>query len=296
MAEATNSPSPPPSSPPHQPPPNPKPICTWTHHETENLIQAYREKWYSLNRGQLKATQWEEIAVTISVKCGYEYSHPSSKSAIQCRHRWKSSGSGTERRSKMAAPPLPPPLGSGGDDDEEDEESRSKSRSINYILRKPTYVNRFSAQVSLKRPRVDFVAAEEDGGNVDETADEGIAMAAEIRRFAERWLGWRSRRWIWLEEWRMEMENKRMEMIVNSQTKIVDMVNMMFNTNDDDEDQVMKMEELERKNLTLLPRNHLTVIISVCIVVFQFDQNGSRFSFTLSSVCQVVELKDTSFV
>ncbi|XP_024032328.1 trihelix transcription factor ASIL1-like, partial [Morus notabilis] len=64
----------------------PQPI-PWTHEETVHLIEAYQQKWYSLNRGQLKSPQWEEIAVTVAARCGYDFSHPSSKSALQCRHK-----------------------------------------------------------------------------------------------------------------------------------------------------------------------------------------------------------------
>lgn len=56
----------------------------WTNQETVNLIQAYQEKWYSLKRGQLKAGQWEEVAVTIAARCGYDEAF---KTATQCRHK-----------------------------------------------------------------------------------------------------------------------------------------------------------------------------------------------------------------
>ncbi|KAI9108066.1 hypothetical protein K1719_020939 [Acacia pycnantha] len=82
-------------------PPSPKPLSLvattasptkkpqsipWTHQETINLIQAYQDKWYSLKRGPLKANQWEEVAVTVAVRCGYDYNEPS-KTAVQCRHK-----------------------------------------------------------------------------------------------------------------------------------------------------------------------------------------------------------------
>ncbi|CAO2839909.1 unnamed protein product [Amaranthus hypochondriacus] len=61
----------------------PQPI-PWSHEETLNLIQAYQEKWYSLKRGQLKASQWEEVAITVAARCGLD---EPSKSATQCRHK-----------------------------------------------------------------------------------------------------------------------------------------------------------------------------------------------------------------
>nr|GMD15645.1 trihelix transcription factor ASIL1 [Ipomoea batatas] len=64
-------------------PKKPHPL-PWTPQETVNLIQAYKEKWYSLNRGQLKASQWEEVAIAVAVRCGFD---ELSKSSTQCRHK-----------------------------------------------------------------------------------------------------------------------------------------------------------------------------------------------------------------
>ncbi|XP_010685013.2 trihelix transcription factor ENAP1 [Beta vulgaris subsp. vulgaris] len=61
----------------------PQPI-PWSHEETLNLIKAYQEKWYSLKRGQLKASQWEEVSVTVAARCGFD---EPSKSGTQCRHK-----------------------------------------------------------------------------------------------------------------------------------------------------------------------------------------------------------------
>ncbi|GAB2282066.1 hypothetical protein Dimus_016623 [Dionaea muscipula] len=61
----------------------PQPL-PWTYDETVNLIQAYQEKWYSLKRGQLKATQWDEVAATVAARCGL--SQPT-KTGTQCRHK-----------------------------------------------------------------------------------------------------------------------------------------------------------------------------------------------------------------
>ncbi|KAL1368245.1 hypothetical protein HN51_022386 [Arachis hypogaea] len=63
----------------------PQPI-PWTHQETVNLIRAYQEKWYALKRGPLRANQWEEVAVVVAARCGYDFNHPC-KSAVQCRHK-----------------------------------------------------------------------------------------------------------------------------------------------------------------------------------------------------------------
>ncbi|KAF5192592.1 Alcohol dehydrogenase transcription factor Myb/SANT-like family protein [Thalictrum thalictroides] len=60
------------------------PPIPWAHIETVNLIEAYQEKWYSLKRGQLKASQWEEVASDVAARCGFK---ELSKSATQCRHK-----------------------------------------------------------------------------------------------------------------------------------------------------------------------------------------------------------------
>ncbi|KAL4571909.1 hypothetical protein LXL04_018676 [Taraxacum kok-saghyz] len=64
--------------------PNKPQVLPWTHQETANLIQAYQEKWYSLKKGPLKASQWEEVAITVAARCGYD---EPTKTAKQCRHK-----------------------------------------------------------------------------------------------------------------------------------------------------------------------------------------------------------------
>ncbi|KAI4356599.1 hypothetical protein L6164_000610 [Bauhinia variegata] len=59
------------------------PPC-WSNDETVALIDAYRDKWYSLGRGNLKATHWQEVADAITHRC------PNAspvKTAVQCRHK-----------------------------------------------------------------------------------------------------------------------------------------------------------------------------------------------------------------
>ncbi|XP_065859114.1 protein FIP2 [Euphorbia lathyris] len=93
----TGSPSPPdsstlPSNPlpsipaPPQASSNPRrlpPPC-WSHDETVALIDAYRDKWYTLRRGNLKANHWQEVADAVSRRCPAA-SPP--KTAVQCRHK-----------------------------------------------------------------------------------------------------------------------------------------------------------------------------------------------------------------
>ncbi|KAJ9176579.1 hypothetical protein P3X46_011878 [Hevea brasiliensis] len=293
------SPPPPPEPPSQSPTSNPRPLSTkkpqpvpWTHQETVHLIQAYQEKWYSLKRGQLKASQWEEVAVTVAARCGYEYNHPA-KTVIQCRHKMEKLRKRfrEERRrisltgacswqyfdlmESLERGPMPisarplallPPNDTGDEDDEDNEEEaevevdeeeeeeedygyRSKSRSINYILRKPTIVNRFagsnsgfSREAVNKRKREEMVEEEydddddEEGGRGDRRKGVEMGLAGEIRAFAERIVGMERKKIEMMKEtekWRMEMENKRMEMILDSQRKIVSMISAAFGSQGD---------------------------------------------------------------
>ncbi|CAK7347770.1 unnamed protein product [Dovyalis caffra] len=73
-------------APPTQPSTNPRrlpPPC-WTPDETVALIDAYRDKWYTLRRGNLKANHWQEVADAVARRCPAA-SPP--KTAVQCRHK-----------------------------------------------------------------------------------------------------------------------------------------------------------------------------------------------------------------
>ncbi|KAK7363670.1 hypothetical protein VNO77_05820 [Canavalia gladiata] len=59
------------------------PPC-WSPDETLALIDAYRDKWYSLGRGNLKATHWQEVADAVAQRCP-NASPP--KTPVQCRHK-----------------------------------------------------------------------------------------------------------------------------------------------------------------------------------------------------------------
>ncbi|KAF3793002.1 Trihelix transcription factor [Nymphaea thermarum] len=56
----------------------------WTHEETSHLIDAYQGKWYSLKRGQLRASHWEEVAEAVRLRCGFP---EQTKTSTQCRHK-----------------------------------------------------------------------------------------------------------------------------------------------------------------------------------------------------------------
>ncbi|KAK8934853.1 hypothetical protein KSP39_PZI014956 [Platanthera zijinensis] len=75
--------------PPPPPPPPPSsrrlpPPC-WSHDETLALINAYRDKWYSLNRGNLRAHHWDSVASSVSNDCPSSSAAP--KTSVQCRHK-----------------------------------------------------------------------------------------------------------------------------------------------------------------------------------------------------------------
>ncbi|WCJ38067.1 Homeodomain-like superfamily protein [Euphorbia peplus] len=228
----------------------------WSPQETIHLIQSYQQKWYSLKRGQLKANQWQEVAAAVAARCGYGYNHPP-KTVIQCRHKMEKlrkrfreekrrmSFTGScfwqfyDLMESLERGPMPistRPMAEeidqdaeGEDEFEEEEveeeeeqdeyECRNKSRSINHILRKPTVVNRFADS--------GFGEGAVEKRKREETAEEEemeVRIAGEIKAFTERIVGMERKKMEVMKEtekWRMEMENKRIEMILDSQRKIV---------------------------------------------------------------------------
>ncbi|KAG7578612.1 Myb-like domain [Arabidopsis thaliana x Arabidopsis arenosa] len=242
----------------------------WTHDETLLLIESYKEKWYAIGRGPLKSTHWEEIAVAVSSRSGVE------RSSTQCRHKIEKMRKRfrSERQSMgpisiwpfynqmeeldsnpapISARPLTrlPPNSNNRyvDDDEEEEdnnnyeeeeeedERQSKSRSINYILRRPGTVNRFAGvgggllswgqkERSSKRKRNDG-----DGG---ERRRKGArAVAAEIRAFAERVMVMEKKKIEFVKETvrlRKEMEIRRINLIQSSQTQLLEFINNAFDS------------------------------------------------------------------
>ncbi|KAE8683961.1 putative Cationic amino acid transporter [Hibiscus syriacus] len=58
------------------------PPC-WTKEETLALIEAYKDKWFALRRGNLKASDWDTVSDVVS-----SASDPGTlKSSVQCRHK-----------------------------------------------------------------------------------------------------------------------------------------------------------------------------------------------------------------
>ncbi|KAI9100864.1 hypothetical protein K1719_024226 [Acacia pycnantha] len=121
------------------------PPC-WSHDETVALIDAYRDKWYSLGRGNLKATHWQGVADAVTSRCP-NASPP--KTAIQCRHKMeklrKRYRTEIQRPSAVKAEnnsDSPDEIDHDDDDDEQDlyEEFKnagagSNTRSLNKLYR-----------------------------------------------------------------------------------------------------------------------------------------------------------------
>ncbi|GAB2296644.1 hypothetical protein Dimus_030754, partial [Dionaea muscipula] len=60
------------------------PAPCWTHEETIALINAYREKWYSLRRRNLRSADWDAVAAEINARCAGQ---SPTKTSAQCRHK-----------------------------------------------------------------------------------------------------------------------------------------------------------------------------------------------------------------
>uniref|UniRef100_A0A0D9XMJ4 Myb-like domain-containing protein n=1 Tax=Leersia perrieri TaxID=77586 RepID=A0A0D9XMJ4_9ORYZ len=61
------------------------PPC-WTHEETLALIEAYRDRWEALRKGNLRASDWDDVAGAVTARCG-RFPTATHKSGVQCRHK-----------------------------------------------------------------------------------------------------------------------------------------------------------------------------------------------------------------
>ncbi|CAN6300104.1 unnamed protein product [Urochloa humidicola] len=61
------------------------PPC-WTHEETLALIEAYRDRWVALRKGNLRAADWDDVASSVTARCG-RFPTATPKSGVQCRHK-----------------------------------------------------------------------------------------------------------------------------------------------------------------------------------------------------------------
>ncbi|XP_019178756.1 PREDICTED: trihelix transcription factor ASIL2 [Ipomoea nil] len=267
-------------------PKKPHPL-PWTPQETVNLIQAYKEKWYSLNRGQLKASQWEEVAIAVAARCGFD---DLSKSSTQCRHKieklrkryraerlkpYPNSWQFFDLMDNLERGPLPiaahpvamvkyqnPNYDANRYEEDSDNEAanaagygsvdlkKNKSKSINHIVsgemngtrnmnkrripmhefRKGNFANEPSDDEG-EDEEVDedgIEVEEEDGGDGDSE------LAAEIRGFAERFMRMEKRKIEMMRDtgrFRIEMQKKMLDMILETQRKIADSVTRILEPN-----------------------------------------------------------------
>jgi hypothetical protein len=61
------------------------PPC-WTHEETLALIEAYRDRWETLRKGNLRAADWDDVADAVTARCG-RFPTATPKTGVQCRHK-----------------------------------------------------------------------------------------------------------------------------------------------------------------------------------------------------------------
>ncbi|KAF6170349.1 hypothetical protein GIB67_043039 [Kingdonia uniflora] len=245
------------SSPQLTPPPKKPPPIPWSPIETQSLIEAYQEKWYSLKRGQLKASQWEEVSTSVAERCGYDDNHLS-KTAVQCRHKMEklrkryrserqllsSSWPYFHLMDLMERGPFPinarpinsfAPVRIVSHSTEEDEDEMNKSRSINHILRRPQNkapsFDNFpppsrGLRTSMVRKKMESYEEEEGGGGEVFTQ-----LASVVRAFGEGYVKVENMRMEMMKEterYRREMEKKRTEMILQSQKNIVEAIAKAF--------------------------------------------------------------------
>ncbi|KAI4341600.1 hypothetical protein MLD38_026303 [Melastoma candidum] len=128
------------------------------------------------------------------------------------------------------------------DDDEEDERGfgggrNRRVRSVDYILRRAGVVNRFAASGTDSGARVVVPeAAAEKRKRVEEGGDgkrEKVmrGLAEEIRGMAEKYVGVEEVKMEMVREterWRMDMERKRLDLIIDSQRKLVEAIAKAF--------------------------------------------------------------------
>ncbi|KAJ4964868.1 hypothetical protein NE237_016717 [Protea cynaroides] len=246
----------------------------WSHMETVQFIEVYQEKWYSLKRGQLKASQWEEVAISVAGRCGYD---EPSKTATQCRHKMEKLRQRYRSEKQRSSPSLwpyfnlmdqmergPLPIAArpisyidhlhrdrgddDGDDDydDDDDDDTNKSRSINHILHRlpmastyhtpqwnhggsggeerPPRVSRYLRNPMFrKRKLFEMDEEEEEEVGVDPISE----LASVVKAFGEGFVRIENMKMELMKEtesYRMEMETRRTEMIIESQRRIVDAI------------------------------------------------------------------------
>ncbi|KAJ6839113.1 putative trihelix transcription factor ASIL1 [Iris pallida] len=228
------------------------PPC-WTNDETLALIDSYKEKWLSLNRGNLRAAHWDDVADSVSLR---SRSTPGAtpKTSVQCRHkieklrkRYRSERNRSLSHDprgppsspwiffphihSMEQPPQPPPPQPhhrcDTDDDEDDDDEDQ------FLLRRPPVANgglKFKVPKAV-RSRGIWGSAPNPNPNPSPNPNPRDSPMTEVVR-ALRALGegyvrteqMKMEMAREMERTRMEAELRRTEMVLEAQRRIVDAV------------------------------------------------------------------------
>ncbi|KAL1562045.1 trihelix transcription factor ASIL1-like [Salvia divinorum] len=224
-----------PSAPRRLPPP-----C-WTPEETVALIDAYKDKWYSLRRGNLRGNHWQEVADDVASRCP---AHPA-KTSVQCRHKMEKLRKryradiqrSAARRSasswahfqqmhsmeKGTDNPTPPPSSSSEEEEEHNTKSNSVKR-INDLYNRHTNQNSASTPgVRIKMPGAAAKVPNPNPRMIPNSSSKSVVEA--IQALGEGFMRMENMKMEMaqqIEEMRTEMELKRTQMILDSQRRIVD--------------------------------------------------------------------------
>ncbi|KAG2277692.1 hypothetical protein Bca52824_060247 [Brassica carinata] len=188
------------------------------------------DKWYAAGRGPLKSSHWEEIAVAVSSR-----SSDVDRSATQCRHKMEKLRKKFRAERQSMGPISIWPFYSQMEDLDNSsnlsssshtsasDERQSKSRSINYIVRRPgTGVAGGLLQWGQKERSK---TKRKDGEERRRRRRKGArGVTSEIRSFAERVMVMEKKKMEFAEETvklRKEMEIKRVKLIQSSQAQLL---------------------------------------------------------------------------
>ncbi|XP_047971065.1 trihelix transcription factor ASIL1-like [Salvia hispanica] len=226
------------------------PPC-WTPEETVALIEAYKDKWYSLRRGNLRGNHWQEVADDVASRS------PAlpAKTSVQCRHKMEKLRKryraeiqrSAARRSasswahfhqmhsmeKGTDNPSPPP--SSPSSSSEDDHNHTKSNSvkrINDLYNRHTNQNGAAAAAATPGVRIKMPGSSAKAyGQIPNPNprvipnSSGKSLVEAIQALGEGFMRIEKMKMDMaqqIEEMRMEMELKRTEMILDSQQRIVD--------------------------------------------------------------------------
>ncbi|KAL1535801.1 trihelix transcription factor ASIL1-like [Salvia divinorum] len=221
------------------------PPC-WTPEETVALIDAYKDKWYSLRRGNLRGNHWQEVADDVASRS------PAlpPKTSVQCRHKMEKLRKryraeiqrSAARRSvsswahfqqmhsmeKGTDNPSPPPSSSSSEEEDEHNTKSNSVKRINDLYNRHT--NQNGAATPGVRIKMPGAAAKAYGQApnpyprvIPNSSSKSVVEA--IQALGEGFMRMEKMKMDMaqqIEEMRMEMELKRTEMILDSQQRIVD--------------------------------------------------------------------------